>query len=537
MAIADELIGLLGFKLEGQQNLKKYNEGLDKAEKKTKKVGKVIGAGLAMGATIAVATTKKFAGLERQMNRIGITAGASSEATIKATEDVQKLATDLSLPIDGVVSGLDTLVASGMDLEEAMAFLPSVARAAQASGASLEDIANTAQKASSALGIEADGLDKMFDILVQGGKDGQFELKDMAQYIPELANSFATLGYEGEEGLKHLVALLQTIREDTGSASSAATQAQNIFGKMYSEETAKKFGKMGIDLRKEMKAGIAAGEDAIAVFTRLSNEAIDGDLSKLPLLFTDQEFRLGMTSLMTSGESLEKFFASLNSTEVDGAVFRDLNRILGDTQSELDKTANQFDRLLNNVGKMSAPAVSGVLEFFNSGIEKQEAIAKANKERGMTTTERLLFGLQSQATKDQRAREGGYVPQGDAVAEDAAKNAPAAYVTLGRRPNRPVSRTPTKPVNEADAPFADISPRLAEITAAMQDLSARTNSDVTATDARQDNRQFPFESSVVINQTVNQASDAPSAAASATGNAVSKSVASQRSQIETEPSF
>lgn len=59
----------------------------------------------------------------------------------------------------------------------------------------------------------------------------------------------------------------------------------------------------------------------------------------------------------------------------------------------------------------------------------------------------------------------------------------------------------------------------------------------TITDARTDARQFPFESNVTVNQTVNQAVDAPGAAARATAGAVSSTVASQRSQIEAEPSM
>jgi hypothetical protein len=44
-------------------------------------------------------------------------------------------------------------------------------------------------------------LQTAFDLMVAGGKAGQFELKDMAQHIPTLANSFASMGYTGEAGL------------------------------------------------------------------------------------------------------------------------------------------------------------------------------------------------------------------------------------------------------------------------------------------------------------------------------------------------
>jgi hypothetical protein len=231
----------------------------------------------------------------------------------------------------------------------------------------------------------------------------------MAAYIPELANSFATLGYSGEDGLKHLIAMLQTLREDTGSATAAATQAQNIFGKMYNADTAKKFSKFGIDLRKELSAARKNGEDAVSAFVRLSKEAIKGDLTKLPLLFTDQEFRLGMQSLITSSDSLERFFKILNSAEVDGAVFRDVKRITGDTQASIDRMAASWDKFVSTFGAKASKLVVPVMDSVSYATDKQDAIDRALKERGMGYLESQWHqvGL-SQKDQDLLAIEGGF---------------------------------------------------------------------------------------------------------------------------------
>lgn len=61
--------------------------------------------------------------------------------------------------------------------------------------------------------------------------------------------------------------------------------------------------------------------------------------------------------------------------------------------------------------------------------------------------------------------------------------------------------------------------------------------DATITDARADNRTFPMTNNVTVNQTVTQPAASPAQAAQAVGQAVSGTLASQRSQIETEPSF
>lgn len=388
------------------------------AEERRARLAAWVSAGMigvtAMGYTASRAV-REFADVDRQMTRIGITADATSEQTQAAFRRLQNETKNIAMPIEQGIAALDTLVASGLSLDEAMAFLPAVLATAQATGAATEDIANTGMKAASALKIEAKDLQNAFDIMVAGGKAGQFELKDMAQYIPTLANSFATLGYEGEDGLKRLIAVLQTIREDTGDASSAATQAQNIFGKIYSEETAGKFKKFGIDLRREMESATKSGEDAISAFVRLSKEAIKGDLSKLPLLFSDQEFRLGMQSLITSPESLKKFFDVMNSSSVDGTVFRDIGKIINDTQSSIDRMSSSWDRLMTSFGKAVAPPATEVMDAVSGDIDYGDAVREALKKRGMSYWQRetwmlknMPFGPNSHDVEtDQMAFEGG----------------------------------------------------------------------------------------------------------------------------------
>ncbi len=324
-----------------------------------------------------------FASVEREMNRIGITAEATGDETAAAFTRLQSMSKQMAMPIQDAIKALDTLVSSGMNLKDAMDFLPSVLATAQASGSATEDIANTALKASSALQIQAGDMQKAFDIMVSGGKAGQFELKDMAMYIPDLANSFASLGYKGEDGLKRLVAILQTVREDTGNAADAAVYVQNIFGKMNSQETTKNFKKFGVDLRTEMKKAVKSGEDPISAFVRLTKRALNGDLTRLPLLFNDQQMRLGMQSLVTSADSFERFMKAVNNTNVDGTVFRDLNRVLDDTQASVDRLQSSWDKMWNSVGKsVSRPAVP-LMDAISSNLDYGEAVNKGLQAKGM----------------------------------------------------------------------------------------------------------------------------------------------------------
>ena len=68
-------------------------------------------------------------------------------------------------------------------------------------------------------------------------------------------------------------------------------------------------------------------------------------------------------------------------------------------------------------------------------------------------------------------------------------------------------------------------------------IAGDSSIDATLNDSRQDNRQFPMNNSVVVNQTVTQASESPRRAADATGTAVAGALPAQRTQAEMEPSF
>src|SRR5512137_2020853 len=102
--------------------------------------------------------------------------GAAAKAT---SSQMNQFATD-------IVKAQDFLVGMGLDVERATKAMPSIARAATATGASLEDLSKAGFAAMSNLGIAAEGLGKSFDIMAAAGKAGGFELKDMAQYLPSI---------------------------------------------------------------------------------------------------------------------------------------------------------------------------------------------------------------------------------------------------------------------------------------------------------------------------------------------------------------
>lgn len=356
--IAAKLRGLEGVQKGTNDRMLAASSGL------ASRIGAIVGPA-AIGA-LAVKGVTTFADFERRMARVGITADASQASVKKASDEVQQLALQVAIPADKAVDALDALVAQGRSLPEAMAFLPSVVKTAQAAGAETKDIATTAGAIGDQMAITSDRMQSAFDILVAAGKAGKFELKDMARYLPALAPLAASVGMKGEEGLRKLAATAQVVRNQTGTAEEAAGSLQNIFAKMESEETTKKFAKFGVDLRKEMAQARKEGKDLLAFFVELSDKALKGDLSKVPQLFSDMEFARGMRALLSQKGAVDELVKSLRN--VDGSALKDLNRILGDTRSQIDRAKEGWDLLLRRLGEKLAPGAVQVLDALNNQL-------------------------------------------------------------------------------------------------------------------------------------------------------------------------
>ena len=334
--------------------------------------GRVIApAAIAMGAARAY---QNFAQTELQIKRIGITADATSSEVAGLGKGLRETAMATGHSFAQVTKGLESLTAGGMDLKDALPAMPAISKTAQAAGAEVEDMATTTLALNQNLKISTDNMQNAFDIMVKGGKAGKFELKDMARFFPSIAPAAVAIGMKGEEGLMKIVAALQTIRNGTGTTEEAADSMQNIFAKMESEETAKKFKKFGVDLRGEMKKARAEGKDLLQVFTDLSEKAIGGDLSKVPQLFSDMQFARGMRALLSYKDLFKKVMGELRhsagSTEVDfGKVMESPQIALNRLKESADRMVVAIGASLDKLGKLLLGGKEG--ETLSSKINKK----------------------------------------------------------------------------------------------------------------------------------------------------------------------
>jgi TP901 family phage tail tape measure protein len=384
-------------------------------------------AAVAAGAGVSI---KAYAEIERRMERIGITADASADETKAALGRVRQIADDIRAPVDQVVDGLDNLTASGKTMKEALALLSPVSRTAQAADADFGQMATTADAISNSFGITADKMERAFDIVAKGGKEGKFELKDMAAELPSLAPAFTALGYKGEAGLARLVAYLQTVRMETGMSSEAATSFMDVLTKMESTNVVNNFAKFGVDVRRGLAEARKRGEDPIEAFFNMAHKAIKGDMSKLPQLFTDKQMLIGARAIMRNTNALKQYEAAMS--DAAGTVERDLNRIVNTTEAKLDRLGNSWRQLKENIGAgLIDMGVGSLMDGASTQMSKAQAINQSLDDQGMSWFEKRMWWLKNgnigadPKAQDEMAWRGGYRTEEE-------RRAIAAYGEFGK---------------------------------------------------------------------------------------------------------
>lgn len=353
----------------------------DEMIRQASETGRLIGLGVVTAGVVAGKAFTDFAELERRVNRIAINAGQGADKVQPIIERLQKVAKDTSMGFDQTVEGLETLIASGRTLDEGLSFLPSVAITAQASGAAIKDVALSADALSGSLNIAAKDMQQAFDILVEGGKQGKFELKDMSQYLPSLLPLFSQIGYEGTKDLKKIVAMLQLVRNKAGTASEANTYLSNVVSKMFSNETNTKFKKFGVNLQKELRKAKDEGKDVMETFLDLTDKVLTKNKIEPAQLFSDMEFQRGVLALMSQRDKLKDLVALLD--KAGGSTMKDFEQATNDAQGAIDRMSASWDKLWTKVGQKVAggavPLFDAINNYYDDNDAYGEGVRKTTK--------------------------------------------------------------------------------------------------------------------------------------------------------------
>lgn len=310
-----------------------------------------------------IASARAF---EAALTEIGNKSGMSTERLTEFGKQAIALSKVTNQSTADLLKGADILIGYGMEAGTAAKSLDAIGKTATATGASIEDLSKLGTASILNLKVPVEQLQLAFDKLAYAGKAGGFELKDMAQYFPDLGAAFATFGQEGVGAVTDLGAALQIVKRSTGDTSQAANALANLLQKARAPLTVKKFEDYGIDIRQEIDKGIAAGMSPIDIIVEQTRKA-QSKGAILEDLFSDKQVLEAMRPLLQFFDDYKKLREDAN--QAAGVVMADFEKKM-QTNAERTKAFQiTLDNLSLSIGNALLPALTSITAKITPIVE------------------------------------------------------------------------------------------------------------------------------------------------------------------------
>jgi TP901 family phage tail tape measure protein len=331
------------------------------------------GVGAALAGSVAKASA--FQGV---LSEIGKTSGAGTQELQKLSDELLKLSSrDMTnLAPEKLARGVQDLVGAGLSLKDATASMEALGKVATATNSDLLDVTKTGFQLQNALKIKPSELKETFDALAFAGKQGAFELKDMAQYMPTIAAAAGTLGIEGKEGAISLAAMMQMVRKDAPDAAQSATRLTDAMLKMTAPDAVKNFKAFGVNIEEVLKSAKANGINPMEAALEELQRVTGGDVFKLGQIFGDKEAKLALMSLMKYREEFGKL--KTDAANAAGVIDKDFEKSKNTFQGTLESLTNSMERIGISIGNALLPGMTALLNVVMPVIEAFAGFLAAN---------------------------------------------------------------------------------------------------------------------------------------------------------------
>ena len=253
-----------------------------------------VGAGMAAGAMVMAQPMKKQMDYDRRLAMVSNTAFSDRDVAgriagkEKLHEAVKSAVENGGGTKEEALDALDKMLASGsVKADTAMKLLPTLQKAAVGTGASTEDLAQIAISAMQQFDISEDKIGEVLDKAVAAGQAGNFELSDMARWLPKQMAAGKAAGLSGMNGLEALLMANQQARVTASSEDEAGNNLSNLLVKISAKETNERFRKLeikgkdgkthGIDFIKSMENEKKQGKNSLEAFMSIMDMVIGQD--------------------------------------------------------------------------------------------------------------------------------------------------------------------------------------------------------------------------------------------------------------------
>lgn len=344
-------------------------------------------AGAAMAAPLIYAG-KAAMDYEKKLALIAQKSDLSAAATQAFGDRVLKVAADTSQGSSTLLEAVDFLGGKGVAVDAIDAMLPAIGKFATAWDANVVDASKAAYAGFLSLKVPLSDTARSLEIMAAAGNAGGFEVKDMAQYFPQLTANMATFGASGVTAVADLSAALQVLEAKSGDGAAAATNLGNLLTFAKTSRGIKNFQKFGVDVTAALKKAEQEGASPIQTLIDLINEATKGDTSKIPQLISDQQAGKGALALIDSAQRYQEIKAE--ALAAVGLTEKEFNRMAGTSAANFQNMQTALQTLTLTAGTHLLPALTDGVKWITRTVGAISAWARANP--GTTKTLLQIVG-------------------------------------------------------------------------------------------------------------------------------------------------
>lgn len=267
-----------------------------------------------------------------------------------------------------LLGGIEKIVEKTGDFEYAKNAIKDIGLVASATGSEVADIASTAADLRQKMNIAAKDILPVFDILLKQGKEGAFELKDMAGEFPALLASAAMLGVQGVDGMRKFGAFIQIARRGFGDApGEAGTSIDAVLRQLTQKSKEIKKVTKGFDIWDAAKSK-AAGRHVMKDLDVVLKEIIkrtNGDVKKLQSIFDLRAIKAinpFAQSWLDAGKTFRDFDQFINMGGDGVTVMKDLG-------FWSEQTAARIKDFQTQIKKFADVGLAGPIDDLNKALK------------------------------------------------------------------------------------------------------------------------------------------------------------------------
>lgn len=344
---------------------------------------KDVGSGMAMtfgAATLAIGgglgfAVKKAADFDSQIRKAGAIAGASAKELDAMKEASLSLGASTSESASSVAVAMTELAAKGFNANQAIAAMPGIIAAAEASG---EDLALAADTVSSALniwGLEAAESSRVADVLAMSANVSAAGIDDLGYVLKYAGGPAAALGISLEEVAA--AAGIMTNAGLDGSNAGTALRASLLALNNPAKAQEKMMASLGISM-KDAEGNAVGLSEMIANLTDATSHMTEADKVATLGKLVGTEAVSGFLSLMKAGPAeIDKMSASLRDS--GGASAEAAAKMKAGIGGALENLSGAFESLTITIGDQLVPYVQTLATWLAGLAEKFTGLSDRTK--------------------------------------------------------------------------------------------------------------------------------------------------------------